>query len=139
MNGQVNWRKSSYSGYNGNCVEVAAGWEKSSYCEGGACVEVGWRKSSRSQPNGNCAEVAQNGGRVLVRDSKNPGGGVLSFSPADWAAFLDGVKAAVPDLGVASLAEMPDPATLDTMVQRVLPGATVPPRAASGAAFSSAI
>lgn len=110
----IEWKKSS------NCVEV--GWRKSSHCEGGAC-----------------AEVAQAGGQVLLRDSKDPAGPVLEFSPGAWTEFLDGVKAAVPDVGPASLAEMPDPATLDKLVQRALPGSAVPPGPASGAAFSSAI
>jgi hypothetical protein len=34
----------------------------------------------------------------------------------------DEVSTALPDLHAVSLAEMPDPATLDKMVQRVLPG-----------------
>jgi hypothetical protein len=52
----------------------------------------------------------------------------------------DEVSTALPDLRTVSLAEMPDPATLDKMVQRTLPGslATVP-AAPRGAAFSSAI
>ncbi|MEU7000984.1 DUF397 domain-containing protein [Nonomuraea sp. NPDC046570] len=29
-------------------------------------------------------------GKVLVRDSKNPNGPVLTFTPGEWTAFLDG-------------------------------------------------
>jgi hypothetical protein len=48
-----------------------------------------WQKSSYSGGNGgNCVEVARNlAGVVAVRDSKNPGGPVLMFTPAQWRAF----------------------------------------------------
>ena len=53
-----------------------------------------WRKSTRSADGGgNCVEVADNlAGRVLVRDSKDPDGGVLTFAPATWQAFVDLAK-----------------------------------------------
>ncbi|MBG0813090.1 DUF397 domain-containing protein [Planomonospora sp. ID82291] len=59
-----------------------------------------WRKSSRSSGNGGqCVEVADNlSGVVAVRDSKDPDGPKLLFTPAEWRAFVGGVKAGEFDL-----------------------------------------
>jgi hypothetical protein len=51
-----------------------------------------WRKTTRSGPNGNCVEVAEFSNAIAVRDSKNPTGPALMFSPAKWRAFVDGTK-----------------------------------------------
>jgi hypothetical protein len=57
-------------------------------------AEAQWRKSRRSGGNGgNCVEVATNlEGVVAVRDTKDRDGGTLLFTPAEWAAFVGGVK-----------------------------------------------
>ncbi|MFI6523037.1 DUF397 domain-containing protein [Spirillospora sp. NPDC050679] len=49
-----------------------------------------WRKSSHSSGNdaGSCVEAASAAGRVLVRDSKDPGGPRLRLSPTAWKALL---------------------------------------------------
>ncbi|QIS06995.1 DUF397 domain-containing protein [Nocardia brasiliensis] len=50
-----------------------------------------WFTSSRSGSK-DCVEVAfLGGGRVGVRDSKNPGGPALVFTPAEWDTFTSGV------------------------------------------------
>ena len=53
-----------------------------------------WIRSSFSFANGNCVEVAElPGGSVGIRDSRDPGGPVLRFTRAEWAAFLGGAGA----------------------------------------------
>jgi uncharacterized protein DUF397 len=68
--GGIAWRKSSFSGTNGDCVEV------------------GWRKSSFSASNGDCVEVRWAEATAAVRDSKNTAGPRLGFPMGEWRAFL---------------------------------------------------
>lgn len=72
------WRKSTFSNPSGNCVEIAE--------------ENDWSKSTFSGNNGSCVEFTRNGGNFLVRDSKDPNGPVLTFTPAEWDAFVKGAK-----------------------------------------------
>jgi len=49
---------------------------------------IAWHKSSYSAESGACVEVAPAPDRVLVRDSKDPGGPALAFPITAWRAFL---------------------------------------------------
>jgi hypothetical protein len=52
-----------------------------------------WVKSSLSFSNGNCVEVTElPGGSVGVRNSRDPEGAVLRFTPREWDAFLGGAR-----------------------------------------------
>jgi hypothetical protein len=52
-----------------------------------------WFKSSRSGSTQDCVEVAfLDGGKVGVRDSKNPTGPALVFTPGEWDTFTGGVN-----------------------------------------------
>lgn len=52
-----------------------------------------YRKSSHSKDADVCVEVANNlPGMVAVRDSKDPAGPALVFTPGEWAAFTAKVK-----------------------------------------------
>jgi hypothetical protein len=50
-----------------------------------------WRRA-RQCTNGSCVEVAKVADRYLIRDSKNPEIGPLSFTEDEWDAFVGGVK-----------------------------------------------
>lgn len=67
----ADWRKSSFSGNNGgNCVEVAA------------------LENVTDGPD----HKSEHSKLIAVRDSKDPNGPTLFFTPAEWDAFLSGVK-----------------------------------------------
>jgi len=52
-----------------------------------------WRKSTRSAAAGHCVEVANVPAAVLVRDSKNVDGPVLTFADTGWTGFIAGIRA----------------------------------------------
>lgn len=57
-------------------------------------ADAPWRTSTRSQTS-NCVEVAPLGtgpAAVALRDSKDRGGPVLLFTPAEWRDFVAGAK-----------------------------------------------
>ena len=53
--------------------------------------DSGWRKSSFCY-SGECVEVAALDGMILMRDSKDPRGTVLRYSPDEWRSFVRAVR-----------------------------------------------
>lgn len=51
-----------------------------------------WFKSSFSGSSKECVEVAFVDAGVGVRDSKNPTGPALIFTPSEWSTFTSGVQ-----------------------------------------------
>ncbi|WP_431873113.1 DUF397 domain-containing protein [Nocardiopsis eucommiae] len=76
----LEFRKSSYSSAQDNCVEVAQ-------------VAPAFRKSSYSSAQENCVEVADLPTGAAIRDSKNPDHGFLPIGAAEWAAFAQLIAA----------------------------------------------
>lgn len=79
-------------------------FKRAGSCSAGSCVEVnvsGFRSADRCGTS-TCVEVDVTGPQsVLVRDSKQNGEDpqpILSFTPGEWRAFVDGVKAGQFDL-----------------------------------------
>ncbi|MFH8467496.1 DUF397 domain-containing protein [Streptomyces sp. NPDC017991] len=81
MTTDLHWFKSSYSGNDGECVEVAMQWTKSSYSgsQGGECLEI-------AIPHATSAGTTLT--TIHVRDSKALRSRTLRVAPATWAAFL---------------------------------------------------
>nr|WP_281181873.1 DUF397 domain-containing protein [Nocardia vaccinii] len=76
----ANWFKSTYSSAGKDCVEIAF-------------IDAEWFKSSRSGGGKDCVEAAfLNGGLVGVRDSKNPTGPALVFTPSEWDSFTTSIQ-----------------------------------------------
>ncbi|WP_431887378.1 DUF397 domain-containing protein [Nocardiopsis alba] len=75
VNSALVFRKSSHSGVNGNCVEVAH-------------LPTDFHKSSHSAQGQECVEVAGLPSAAAIRDSKHPDAGHLPFPAAEWSVFL---------------------------------------------------
>jgi len=65
------WRKSTFSGNGADCVEVSVA-------------------DARHAPTGHKSSAADR--LFLLRDSKDPHGPILTFTPNEWLAFVGGVK-----------------------------------------------
>jgi hypothetical protein len=77
----IQWFKSSYSGGDNNCVEVARASGRS------------WHTASYTNDRGECVEAAE-GPITGVRDTKHRELGALFFDAGEWQAFLDTTKGA---------------------------------------------
>jgi hypothetical protein len=59
---------------------------------------IHWRKAVRSVGNGNCVEVAPMAAGVVVRDSQDPDGLVIRYSPDSWESFVTRARSGSFDL-----------------------------------------
>ncbi|MGD0700188.1 MAG: DUF397 domain-containing protein [Trebonia sp.] len=53
---------------------------------------LSWIKANFSNHNGACVELAATSDKVAIRDSKDPGGPILVYTPIEFRAFLDGAR-----------------------------------------------
>ncbi len=59
---------------------------------------VTWRKASYSGNGGACIEVGTSPRTVAVRDSKDPEGPKLAFTPGRWQEFTRSIKTGAPEV-----------------------------------------
>lgn len=61
---------------------------------GSRLPQLKWRKARRSNASGNCVEMARlpHGDGFAIRNSRNPEGPALVFTPAEITAFVAGVR-----------------------------------------------
>jgi hypothetical protein len=50
---------------------------------------LAWIKAQSSTHNGQCVEIASTADKIAMRDSKDPNGPILIYTPAEFRAFLD--------------------------------------------------
>jgi hypothetical protein len=55
-------------------------------------VSLAWIKARSSTANGACVEVASAVGNIAIRDSKDPNGPILVYTPSEFRAFLEGAR-----------------------------------------------
>ena len=51
-----------------------------------------WLKAQSSSHNGQCVEIASTAHKIAIRDSKDPDGPILVYTPGEFRAFLDGAR-----------------------------------------------
>ena len=55
-------------------------------------ASLAWLKAQSSGANGQCVEIASTAGKIAIRDSKDPDGPILVYTPGEFKAFLDGAR-----------------------------------------------
>ena len=55
-------------------------------------TSLAWLKAQSSSHNGACVEIAKAVGNIAIRDSKDPDGPILVYTPAEFKAFLSGAQ-----------------------------------------------
>ena len=53
---------------------------------------LAWLKAQSSAHNGACVEIAESSGKIAMRDSKDPDGPILVYTPAEFRVFVDAIK-----------------------------------------------
>jgi hypothetical protein len=53
---------------------------------------LAWLKARSSSHNGQCVEVAAAIGKIAIRDSKDPDGPILVYTPTEFKVFLNGAR-----------------------------------------------
>jgi predicted secreted Zn-dependent protease len=53
--------------------------------------ELNWLVAQKCN-GGSCVRVATRGEDIVIGDTKNPGGPVLTYSRSEWTAFVDGIR-----------------------------------------------
>ena len=53
--------------------------------------ELPWRVASRCQ-GGACVQVAPSGEMIVIGDTKNSDGPILTYTRDEWSAFVTGIR-----------------------------------------------
>jgi hypothetical protein len=81
---------------------------------------LAWRTSTRSSNGENCVEVAPTADGVIIRHSKHPAAGTITFAHPAWAAFLREVRDGIaPANGVATITKIGTDTLVSSLTSKV--------------------